>query len=203
MREQGQRQEEGRGQHEEERTCGDNEQRGDILAAAGEEQDERVAKDGAQRQIELRGKWDGIHAEGKDRIDPEQQENQQRHAAGVRLCANAPAEIAERKPGQQDAAGEQRTAEADLDVAEKVAKDMDILFPLHAEQGAAERGERGRNRHDRDAAEQKGQIQQDEIDPVIPDDLREGFHKRLRTDKAGTYPQIYFSCPGSTTQFGE
>ena len=80
---------------------------------------------------------------------------------------------------------------------------MDILFPLHAEQGAAERGERGRNRHDRDAAEQKGQIQQDEIDPVIPDDLREGFHKRLRTDKAGTYPQIYFSCPGSTTQFGE
>ena len=107
MRKQHQRQEEGRGQHEEERTCGDNEQRGDILAAAGEEQDERVAEDGAQRQIELCGKWDGIHAEGKDRIDPEQQENQQRHAAGVRLCATVSAEIAERKPGQQDAAGEQ------------------------------------------------------------------------------------------------
>ena len=55
MREQGQRQEEGRGQHEEERTCGDNEQRGDILAAAGEEQDERVAEDDTKRQIELRG----------------------------------------------------------------------------------------------------------------------------------------------------
>ena len=51
MREQGQRQEEGRGQHEEERTCGDNEQRGDILAAAGEEQDERVAADRAARQV--------------------------------------------------------------------------------------------------------------------------------------------------------
>ena len=84
-----------------------NEQRGDILAAAGEEQDERVVEDDTKRQIELRGKWDGIHAEGKDRIDPEQQENQQRHAAGVRLCANVSAEIAERKPGQQDAAGEQ------------------------------------------------------------------------------------------------
>ena len=75
MRKQHQRQEEWRGQHEEERRRGDHEQRGDILAAAGEEQDERVAKDGAERQIELCGKWDGIHAEGKDRIDPEQQEN--------------------------------------------------------------------------------------------------------------------------------
>lgn len=64
--------------------------------------------------------------------------------------------------------GSSEPDKAGFDIAEKVAKDMDILFPLHAEQGAAERGERGRNRHDRDAAEQKGQIQQDEIDPVIP-----------------------------------
>ena len=63
MREQGQRQEEGRGQHEEERTCGDNEQRGDILAAAGEEQDERVAEDDTKRQIVVRCKWVGIYGE--------------------------------------------------------------------------------------------------------------------------------------------
>ena len=178
MREQDQRQQKRTCEQEQQGACAHQQQRRDILPGAGQEKNERVAEYRAQRKLQLCGKGNGVHAEGKNDVEPQKQGGEQREPApaGSGGHAGVPAQEEERKADRRDAARQHGAEEPGSDVTEKVPEDVDVLCALHAEHRAAKRRQRGRDGHDRDAAEKEGEIQQDEIDPVIPDDLREGFH---------------------------